>query len=136
VAAAAAAAVVVVVVVRGGKLTFGARTSVWGSTRVLGVSPKGSVGAACVCLCLVCLKIGREKRSTAILVATHTHRQTHRQKSWAIGNAPPLCTRICPYPFFEVTPPGAAPGPPVKTGARVRRFWGCNQIIKADRLFS
>ena len=23
---------------------------------------------------------------------------------------------MCPYPFFEVTPPGAAPGPPVKTG--------------------
>ena len=34
--------------------------------------------------------------------------------------------RICPYPFFEATPPGAAPGPPVKTGARVRRFRGCN----------
>jgi len=31
-----------------------------------------------------------------------------------------------PYPFFEVTPPGAAPGPPVKTGARVCRFRGCN----------
>jgi len=24
----------------------------------------------------------------------------------------PLCTRIFPYPFFEATPPGAAPGPP------------------------
>ena len=35
--------------------------------------------------------------------------------------------RICPYPFFEATPPGAAPGSPVKTGARVRRFRGCNQ---------
>ena len=23
---------------------------------------------------------------------------------------------MCPYPFLEVTPPGAAPGPPVKTG--------------------
>ena len=34
---------------------------------------------------------------------------------------------MCPYPFFEVTPPGAAPGPPVKTGARVRRFRGCNK---------
>jgi len=42
---------------------------------------------------------------------------------------PLLCTRICPYPFFEATPPGAAPGPPVKTGARVRRFRGC----KLDR---
>ena len=38
----------------------------------------------------------------------------------------PLCTRICPYPFFEATHLGAAPGPPVKTGARVRRFRGCN----------
>ena len=39
---------------------------------------------------------------------------------------PPLCTHICPCPFFEATPPGAAPGPPVTTGARVRRFWVCN----------
>ena len=23
---------------------------------------------------------------------------------------------MCSYPFFEVTPPGAAPGPPVKPG--------------------
>ena len=37
---------------------------------------------------------------------------------------------MCPYPFFEDTPPGAAPGPPVKTGARVRRFRGCNQTLK------
>ena len=50
----------------------------------------------------------------------------HRQKSWAIGNSP-LCTHMCPYPFFEATPPGAAPGPPVKTGARVRRFRGYNK---------
>ena len=35
--------------------------------------------------------------------------------------------RICPYPFFKATPPGAAPGPPIKTGANVRRFRGCNQ---------
>jgi len=112
VAAAAAAAVVVVVVVRGGKLTFGARTSVWGSTRVLGVSPKGSVGAACVCLCLVCLKIGREKRSTAILVATHTHRQTHRQKSWAIGNAPPPLYAHMPLPVLRSHTPGRRPRTP------------------------
>ena len=32
----------------------------------------------------------------------------------------------CPYSLVEATPPGAAPGPPVKTGARVRRFRGCN----------
>jgi len=41
----------------------------------------------------------------------------------------PLCTRMCPYPFFEVTTPGAAPGPPVKTGARVRRIHGCNYAL-------
>ena len=58
-------------------------------------------------------------------MARHTHTHTHTQASWAIGNGP-LCTRICPYPFFEVTSPGATPGPPVKTGARVRRFRGCN----------
>ena len=55
-----AAAAAVVVVVCGGKLAFWSthlqhllrptlRASVWGSARVLGVSPKGSVGAACVC---------------------------------------------------------------------------------------
>jgi len=27
-----------------------------------------------------------------------------------------LCTRICPYPFFEVTSPGAAPDPRLKPG--------------------
>ena len=31
------------------------------------------------------------------------------------------------HPFFEATPPGAAPGTPVKTGARVRRLRGCNK---------
>ena len=39
----------------------------------------------------------------------------------------PLCTRMYTHPFFEATPPGAAPGPPVNTGARVRHFRGCNQ---------
>ena len=28
----------------------------------------------------------------------------------------PLCTRKCPYPFFKVTPPGAAPDPRLKPG--------------------
>ena len=47
----------------------------------------------------------------------HAHRQTDdTQTTAAIGNDP-ICTRICTYPFFEVTPPGAAPGPPVKTGS-------------------
>ena len=39
----------------------------------------------------------------------HLWQRTHRQTSRAIGNGP-LCTSICPYPFFEVTPPGAVPG--------------------------
>ena len=63
---AVAAAAVVVVVVRGGKLAFWSThllrlalgACVWGSARILGVSPKGSVGAECVCW--ACLKIGRE----------------------------------------------------------------------------
>ena len=37
-------------------------------------------------------------------------------------NDPPLCTRMCPGPFFEAPPPD----PPVKTGTRVRRFRGCS----------
>ena len=45
----------------------------------------------------------------------------------------PLCARICPCPFFEATTPGAAPGPPVKTGARVRRFRGCNNQPRTPR---
>ena len=32
------------------------------------------------------------------------------------------------HPFFEATPPGAAPGPLVNTGARVRHFRGCKKI--------
>ena len=36
----------------------------------------------------------------------------------------PPRTRMCPRPFFGATPPGAAPGPPIKTGARVRHFRG------------
>ena len=60
------------------------------------------------------------------------------QGVWALGsgsgrglpvelrNGPPR-TRMCPHPFFEATPPGAAPGPPVKTGARVRHFRGCKK---------
>ena len=74
---------------------------------------------------------------TVILVATHTDTQTHRHTDKHTNNASykemtPLCTRICPYPFFEVTPPGAAPGPPVKTGARVRRFRGCKYVLDAQ----
>ena len=61
------------------------RASAWDSTRVLGVSPKGSVGMAYVCW--ACLKIGREsvclQRPTAILVATdttHNHHHHHRRR--------------------------------------------------------
>jgi len=54
-----------------------------------------------------------------------THTQTHTHTDIVGYKNDPLCTRICPYPFFEATPPGAAPGPPVKTGARVRHFRGC-----------
>ena len=36
-------------------------------------------------------------------------------------------TRMYTHPFFEATPPGAAPGPPVNTGARVRHFRGCKK---------
>ena len=39
----------------------------------------------------------------------------------------PPCTRMYTHPFFEATTPGAAPGPPVKTGARVRHFRGCKK---------
>ena len=28
----------------------------------------------------------------------------------------PLCTRICPYPFFEPTPPAPPPDPQLKPG--------------------
>ena len=48
------------------------RADVWGSTRVLGVSPKGRVGAACVCW--ECLKNGRGKKQTIVLGDTHTER--------------------------------------------------------------
>jgi len=49
---------------------------------------------------------------------------TRTQRSRAIGNDPSLYAHIS-LPMLESTPPGAAPGPPVKTGARVRRFRGC-----------
>ena len=62
----------------------------------------GNLAGKCVCVC--------------VFEKTNGHfsgdRWTHTQALWAIGNDP-LSTRICPYPFFEATPPGAAPGPPV-----------------------
>ena len=46
---------------------------------------------------------------TVFNLDTHARAQT----AAAIGNGPPLYAHM-PYPFFEITPPGAAPGPPVK----------------------
>ena len=46
----------------------------------------------------------------------------------------PPCTRMYTHPFFEATPPGAAPGPPVNTGARVRHFRGCNYSLSPATL--
>ena len=54
------------------------------------------------------------------------HRHIDTQRMWAIGNAPPLCA-LMPLPAPRSHTPGTAPGPPVKTGARVRRFRGCNR---------
>ena len=42
----------------------------------------------------------------------------------------PLCTRIYTHPFFEATPPGAAPGPPVKN--RVPVFATSGGVITFD----
>jgi len=69
---------------------------------------------------------------TTLVATPHTHTRTDRQASWAIGNDP-FCTRICPYPFFEAASPGAAPGPPVKTAARVRRFQECKKSSLKQR---
>ena len=44
----------------------------------------------------------------------------------------PPRTRMCPHPFFEATPPGAAPGLPVKTGARVRRLVGVIKTLHTN----
>ena len=126
------AAAAVVVVVRSGKLAFGTHAFRTFYSQHQGQAlraecvywacrPKAAWGQHAFDRCV--WKLGGKKRPTAIIVVTD--RQTHRKASWAIGNGP-LCTRICPYTFFEVTPPGTAPGPPVKTGARVRRFRGCN----------
>ena len=54
---------------------------------------------------------GEILKETSTLVATHmdTQREREREGSWALGNGP-LCTRVCPYPFFEATLLGAAPG--------------------------
>ena len=63
---------------------------------------------------------------------THTHGHTE-----IVGyrKFPPLCTRICPYPFFEATPQPRAPppNPLLKPGAPVRRFRGCNKRTRSKR---
>jgi len=91
---------------------------------ILHVSPKGSVGGGMRAWAWVPPLEdgdGQDKHLNAPiiilagkpavdLVAT----DTHTKASWAIETTA-LCTRICPYPFIEVKPPGAAPGPPVTT---------------------
>ena len=44
----------------------------------------------------------------------------------------PHCTRMYTHPCFEATPPGAAPGPPVNTGAHVRHFRGCKGVASKN----
>ena len=56
-------------------------------------------------------------RPTAVLV-THRHRGLYEM--------PPSVRAYDPTRSSKRHPRGAAPGPPVKTGARVRRFQGCN----------
>ena len=86
----------------------------------MGVSPKGSAGAACVCW--ACLKIWREsvlgvfKKQTATLVATGIVGFRKR----------PHSTAHMPLPVLRIHTLGRCPRTPVKTGARVCRFWGCN----------
>jgi len=60
-------------------------------------------------------------------------RDTERDCGLLYMKPVPLCKSICPFPFFEATPPGAAPGPLVKTGARLRRFRGCKEHTEAQR---
>ena len=85
--------------------------------------PRARLGVEC--LCWACLKTGGGK--------ANPYFSGDRQKPWAIGNgpSPPLYAQMnCAYPFFEATSPGAAPGPRAKTGARVRRFQGCNELLQ------
>jgi len=92
--------------------------------RVGGEGGGGGGGAAVVVRRRPFLEFKFKKTNCHISGDRHT--DTHRQALWAIGNDPPLYAHV-PCPFFEATPPGAAPGPPVKTGARVRRFRRCKQ---------
>jgi len=80
------------------------------------------------------------------LVSDHTrvsHALAHPTSPRSIG----LCaiwycinsssSLLCPCPFFEATPPGAVPEPPVKTRARVCRFRGCkNRTTQVLKTFS
>ena len=45
----------------------------------------------------------------------------------------PLCTRMYTHPFFEATPPGAAPGPPVKNRVPVFATSGGVKKVKCAR---
>jgi len=55
-----------------------------------------------------CLLGGRANCYYCILTTDHI------QTTAAIGNDPSV--RICPFPFFEATPPGAAPDTRLKPG--------------------
>ena len=48
------------------------------------------------------------------VVLRQTDRQTHTDGQTSHRKSNPPCTRMYTHPFFEATPPGAAPGPPVK----------------------
>ena len=41
---------------------------------------------------------------------------------------------MCPYPFFEVTTPGAAPGPPVKPGPVFVASGGVTTLVELCKL--
>ena len=79
--------------------------------------------------------VGYRKRppplSTLTSRATHAHPTSPRRTGFCAildcisSSSSSLCKRICPYLLFEATSLGAAPGPLVKTEARVRRFRGC-----------
>jgi len=60
----------------------------------------------------------------AVLVATYTDKRYMKR---------PLSVRAYAPARSSKPPPGAAPGPPVKTAARVRRFRGCNKAVLGTR---
>ena len=51
------------------------------------------------------------------------------------GKSPPLCTRICPCPFFEATPRAPPPGPRLKPGPVFVASGGVISAKKARRVY-